>query len=138
MPLSGPQGGRWHAAVLAVVEDVRAQAALNVSRFHLSQQRTGLFQDWVVAFGWEGARCEQGWLLEDAALIGVIDNYSAAIQRKCRRLVEQHGLKERLSGEGGRGAAGRVLSGGGGFARRRSSGAGGDVTRSDELDAAGD
>jgi hypothetical protein len=47
-------------------------------------------------------------MLEDAALIGVINKDSATMQRKCRRLVEQHGLKERLSGEGGRGAGADV------------------------------
>ena len=43
--------------------------------------------------------------LVDEELITVINKNAATMQRKCRRLVEQHGLKERMSGEEGRGAA---------------------------------
>ena len=61
-----------------------------------------------MAFGWEGARSELGWVLENAVLINVINKNSATMQRKCRRLIEQHGPRKRMSGEGGRGAAADV------------------------------
>ena len=101
--LSAPQSGRWHPAVSLVVEDVRALAHKNTNRFHLSQQRTGLLQDWAVGFGWEGARSVQGWMITDRKLVADINRDAGTMQRKCRRLVDAHNLKEQLGGE--RGAA---------------------------------
>ena len=102
-PLSEPQSGRWHPAVLSIVDDVRTLATRNVGRFHLSRQRTGLFQDWVVGFGWEGARSVQGWLVTDKALTDQINRDAEAMQRKCRRVIDEHGLKAEFGD--GRGAA---------------------------------
>ena len=102
-PLSEPLSGRWHPAVLSIVDDVRALATRNVGRFHLSRQRTGLFQDWVMGFGWEGARSVQGWLVTDKSLTDQINRDSEAMQRRCRRVIDAHGLKAEFGD--GRGAA---------------------------------
>ena len=61
-----------------------------------------------MALGWEGARSEQRWTLVDEELITVFNKNAATMQRKCHRLVGQHGLNERMSGEEGRGAAADV------------------------------
>ena len=89
--------------MLSIVDDVRKLATQNAGNFHLPRQRTGLFQDWVVGFGWEGARSVQGWLVTDKALTDKINTDAEAMQRKCRRVIEFHGLKAELGG--GRGAA---------------------------------
>ena len=95
--------------MLSIVEHVRTLATRNVGRFHLSQQRTGLFQDWAVGFGWEGARSVQGWLVTDKALTDAINRDAETMQRKCRRVIESHGLKAELGG--GRGAAAELYWG---------------------------
>ena len=89
--------------MLSIVENVRTLATRNVGRFHLSSHRTGLFQDWVVGFGWEGARSVQGWLVTDKVLTDQINRDAEAMQRRCRRVVEGYGLKDEYDGE--RGAA---------------------------------
>ena len=45
----------------------------------------------------------QGWLVTDKALTDKINMDAETMQRKCRRLIEGHGLKAELGG--GRGAA---------------------------------
>ena len=59
----------------------------------MSQQRTGLFQDWAVGFGWEGASSVQGWLVTDKTLTDQINRDAEAMQRRCRRVIDAHGLK---------------------------------------------
>ena len=56
-----------------------------------------------MGFGWEGARSVQGWLVTDKALTDAINTDAETMQRKCRRVIEGHGLKVALGGE--RGAA---------------------------------
>ena len=89
--------------MLSIVEDVRTLATRNVGRFHLSRQRTGLFQDWAVGFGWEGARSVQGWLVTDKTLTDQINRDSETMQRRCRRVIDAHELKAEFGD--GRGAA---------------------------------
>ena len=79
--------------MLSIVEDVRALATRNVGRFHLSRQRTGRFQDWVVGFEWEGARSVQERLVTGKVLTDDINRDAETMQRKCRWLIERHGLK---------------------------------------------
>ena len=57
----------------------------------------------MVGFGWEGARSVQGWLVTDKALTDQINRDAEAMQRRCRRVVEGHGLKDAYDDE--RGAA---------------------------------
>ena len=57
----------------------------------------------MAGFGWEGTRSVKGWLPTDASLIQLIDRDAQTIQRRWRRLVDEHGLKEALGG--GRGGA---------------------------------
>ena len=45
----------------------------------------------------------QGWLVTDKVLTDSIHRDPETMQRKCRRLIEKHGLKAQLGGE--RGAA---------------------------------
>ena len=79
--------------MLSIVEDVRALVTRNAGRFHLPRQQTGQFQDWVLGFGWEWARSVQGWLVTDKVHTDGINRDAETMQRKCRRLIERHGLK---------------------------------------------
>ena len=45
----------------------------------------------------------QGWLVRDKALTDKINTDAETMQHKCRRVIEDHGLKAELGG--GRGAA---------------------------------
>ena len=47
-----------------------------------------------MGFGWEGARSVQGWLFTDKARNVAINKDSEAMQRRCRRAIVAHGLKE--------------------------------------------
>ena len=55
----------------------------------------------MAGFGWEGTLSVKGWLLTDVSLIAVIDRDAHAMQQRCRRLVNEHGLKEMLGGRRG-------------------------------------
>ena len=67
----------------------------------LARQRTLALQDWVAGFGWECTLSVKGWLLTDAPLISAIGRDAQAMQRRCRRFVNEHGLKEALGGRRG-------------------------------------
>ena len=101
--LSEPEIGRWHPAVLDVVEVVDELAYLNSVLFHQSLSRTvgtgRPHQDWAVAFGHDGAKSVAGWLVTDDALIATIDARAEAMRRRCQRVVERHGIKELIGGD---------------------------------------
>ena len=73
--LSDPESGRWHPAVLDVVEAVDELAYSNSVLFHQSLGRTKgtgrPHQDWAVAFGYDGTKSVAGWLITEVAVITV-------------------------------------------------------------------
>ena len=95
--LSEPESGRWHPAVLDLVEAVDELAYRNSVLFHQSLSRTkGVgrpHQDWAVAFGYDGAKSVAGWLVADEDKIATIESRATAMTRRCRRLVERYGIK---------------------------------------------
>ena len=101
--LSEPESGRWHPAVLDVVEAADELAYRNSVLFYQSLSRTKgtgrPHQDWAVAFGYDGAKSVSGWLVTDAALLVTIDTRAEAMRRRCRRVVERYGIKELIGGE---------------------------------------
>ena len=101
--LSEPESGRWHPAVLDVVEAVDELAYSNSILFHQSLSRTKgngrPHQDWAVAFGYDGAKSVEGWLITDGELVATINTRAEAMRRRCRRVVERHGIKELIGGD---------------------------------------
>ena len=98
--LSEPESGRWHPAVLDLVEAVDELAYRNSVLFHQSLPRTkGVgrpHQDWAVAFGYDGAKSVAGWLVTDEDKIATIESRATAMTRRCRRLVERYGIKDHI------------------------------------------
>ena len=100
--LSEPESGRWHPAVLEVVDVVDELAYRNSVMFHRALSRTAgvgrPHQDWAVAFGYDGAKSVAGWLITDEGMLATIEARAEAMRRRCRRVVERHGIKELIGG----------------------------------------